>query len=208
MIVDIKELLPLYALGILEADEVAAVDRAVAADPALAAELVSFQRVAESMVVPVAPPAHVKVQLMASLGAGRFERFASRMASLFDVTVPRAQEILGLIERPSSWEDRLPGISIVHFDGGPAVATADCGFIRLAPGTTFPPHTHPGEEITLVLAGQLRHGDRILGPGDEVGLAPSTETHIVATEGDEPCVYASMTREGIEIYGVLMRIKS
>ena len=52
------------------------------------------------------------------------------MASLFDVTVDRARELLGLIERPASWENPVPGIRLVHFDGGPAYAAADCGFVR------------------------------------------------------------------------------
>ena len=205
---DLQELLPLYALGILDADEVATVDRAVAADPALAAELAAFQCVAESMIVPVVPPAHVEARLMASLGAGRFARFAARTASLFDVGVARAHEILGLAERPGSWEPRLPGISLIHFAGGPSVASADCGFIQLAPGTTFPPHTHPDEEISLVIAGRLRQGERILGPGDELIQAATGETHIVAAEGGEPCIYLVLARAGIEIYGTRMRIDS
>jgi hypothetical protein len=208
MTVDIRELLPLYALGILEPDEIAAVDRAVAADPALAAELASLQQVAENMVVPVAPPAHVEARLMASIGGGRYERFAPRMASLFDVGLPRAREILGLIERHASWDGRLPGVGLVHFEGGPAVATADCGFVRLEVGATFPPHTHPGDETTLVIAGRLRYGTRVLGPGDELALAANGETHIVSTEGDEPCIYAALAHEGVEIYGARVRIRS
>ena len=40
---DIRELLPLHALGVLEADEAREVERAVAADPALAAELAAYR---------------------------------------------------------------------------------------------------------------------------------------------------------------------
>ena len=81
---------------------------------------------------------------MASVGAGPLERFAARFAALFDVTVDRAREILGLIERAASWETPAPGVGLVHFDGGPACAAADCGFVRLAPGTAFPFHTARG----------------------------------------------------------------
>lgn len=83
---------------------------------------------------------------MASVGAGRFEAFAQRFADLVDVGIARAREILGLIERPATWEHPLPGVHLVHFNGGPACAAADCGFVRLAPGGTFPWHAHRGEK--------------------------------------------------------------
>ncbi len=52
---DVRELLPLYALGVLDAAESAVVERAVAGDPTLAAELAAYQRTAEGMVAPIAP---------------------------------------------------------------------------------------------------------------------------------------------------------
>src|SRR5438552_12193516 len=62
----------------------------------------------------------VKTRLMASVGEGRFERFSARMSKLYDVSVERARELLGLADRPASWEAAMPGIGLVHFDGGPA----------------------------------------------------------------------------------------
>src|SRR4051812_13897209 len=153
MTTDIRELIPLYALGVLDTAEAQVVERAVAADPALAAELAAYQRTAEGMVAPIAPSPAVHARLMASLGGGAFEKFSSKMASLFDVTVDRARELLGLIERPASWEAAAPGVGLVHFDGGPMWAAADCGFVRLAPHAAFPLHTHAGEEVSLILAG-------------------------------------------------------
>jgi len=202
MIVDIKDLLPLYALGALAPDEVEIVERAVASDPVLASELASFQRAAEACIAPVAPPAHVKSRLLASIGGGRFERYSSRMASLFDVTIDRARAILALVERPASWEAPMPGVELVHFDGGPACATADCGLVRLAPGAMFPPHVHVGEETSLVLAGRLRDGERVLGPGDELVESARGPEHVVRTEGDEPVIYVARVYDGIEIGGV------
>jgi hypothetical protein len=207
---DIRQLLPLYALGALDADEATVVERAIASDPALAAELEALREVANVIVMPVAPPAHVKSRLLASVGGGKFEKFSTRMASLFDVSVERAREILALVERPASWELPMPGIGLVHFDGGPACATADCGFVRLDPGATFPPHVHRGEETSLVIAGQLRDGDRILSPGDELVASPGAQMierahgpeHVVMCVGDEPCIYVARAFDGIEIGGV------
>ncbi len=205
MIEDVRELLPLYALGVLDAVESAVVERAVAADPALAAELAAYQRTAEGMVTPIEPSASVHARLMASIGGGAFERFSSRMCSLFDVTVERARELLGLIERPASWELSGPGLHLVHFDGGPAAAAADCGFVRLAPNAEFPLHTHAGEEVSLILAGTLkdRRSGRTYGPGDEIVSAEHSEHDVVAL--DEEVIYAARATNGIIVAGAPAR---
>ena len=203
---DVRELLPLYALGILEADEAGAVERAIAGDAALAAELASYQQTAGAIgtaLEPVAPAPEVKQRLLASVGGGRFEAFAARLGRMYDVTLERAREILGLIERPASWIPQVvPGISFVDFEGGPATAGADCGFVRLTPGTVFPPHTHIGEEATTILSGQIHDPvhNRTLGPGEDCLMTPGT-THYWVCIGDEDCIYASRSG-GIEIGGV------
>jgi Cupin domain len=205
MTADVRELLPLYALGILEPDEATAVERAVAADPALLAELASLRDATSEIVAPIAPSPEVKHRLMASIGGSRFEQFTARMASLFEVTVDKARELLGLIERKASWDLPMPGIALVHFDGGPSYAAADCGFIRLQPGTTFPPHTHGGEEVSLVIAGRLRTDDgRILAPGDELVQHEGSEHHVTCI-GDEECIYAARAMNGIAIGGAPVR---
>lgn len=207
---DIHELLPLYALGILSAEERAAVDAAIARDPALAAELASLSDATAALIAPVAPSPDVEARLMASVGASRFETYSSRMATLFDVSVDRAREFLGLAERTASWEPQpIPGIHLVHFDGGPAYAAADCGFVRLADGAMFPPHRHLGEEVSLILAGRLRviDGDgteRTLEVGDELVKAEGTTHHLVAI-GE--CIFAARAMNGIEIGGMPMRLK-
>jgi anti-sigma factor RsiW len=203
---DVRELLPLYALGILEPDEANVVERAVAKDAALAAELAGYQASADLLVVPATPAPDVKARLLASVGTGPFEKFSARMASLYDVTVERAREILGLIERPASWNQEAGGISLVHFNGGAAYAAADCGFIRLEPGAVFPPHKHLGEEASVVLQGQVRDmaSGRLLGPGDELLQAEASEHHLVC-EGTEPCIFAARAMNGIEVAGAPAR---
>lgn len=208
MTADVRELLPLYALGALEPDEASVVERAVASDPALAAELASYQASAELLVVPVEPPPATLARLLASAGGGKFEKLSAKMASLFGVTVDRARELLGLIERPASWEHEQGGISLVHFAGGPAFAAADCGFVRLEPGAVFPPHKHLGEELSVVLQGQLRDAasGRLLGPGDELLQAEGSE-HYLTAEGNEPCIFAARAMNGIEVAGAPARPK-
>lgn len=205
---NVRELLPLHALGVLDADESAEVERAIAVDAALALELAGYVQAAGAIgaaVTPVAPSPAVLQRLLASTGGGRFDRFAERCAKLFDVTVARARELLGLIERPASWIPQIPGISLVDFDGGPSMVGADCGFIRISPGAMFPPHKHLGEEVSVVLAGQLHDvaNDRMLVAGDDYVQLEGTQHHLVCV-GNEDCIYASRSW-GIEIGGMRVR---
>jgi hypothetical protein len=207
---DVRELLPLYALGALDDDDARAVERAAAADPAIAAELAALREVAAQLIVavsPIAPPPDVAQRLMASAGAGRFERWSSRMAQLFDVSVERARELLGLIERPASWgpavldgwTSGIPHVALVHFTGGPACATADCGFVRIDPGHVFPLHRHRGDEVTILIAGTIREDDgRIFHAGDEIARAAGTE-HTLTVIGDEPAIIIARAEGGIEV---------
>ncbi|HEX4421635.1 MAG TPA: cupin domain-containing protein [Kofleriaceae bacterium] len=206
---DVHELLPLYALGILEAEEANVVERAVASDRALAAELAAYQHTAGeigSVIQPVTPSPEVKLRLFASIGGGRFEQFSGRMAKLFDVTVDRARELLGLIERPGSWVPQIPGIALVHFDGGPAAAAADCGFVRLAPGAMFPPHSHLGEETVTILSGQIHDvtNNRMIVPGEDYVQVEGT-SHYLMCVGNEECVFASRAINGIAVGGTRAR---
>jgi putative transcriptional regulator len=196
MSIDIRDLLPLYALGELDAEQASAVEQAIAADPTLAAELDAYLAIAPT----ATPGADLEARLMASVGGGKHESFATRLSTLLDVTVDRAREILGLVERKASWVHPLPGIHLVHFQAGPAYATADCGFVRIEPGCTFPTHTHRGEEVSIVLEGSMHDIDgKILSAGDERVLTDGSEHHLVA--GPEGVLYVARATHGIEIAG-------
>lgn len=204
---DIHELLALYALDLLDPEQVNYVERAIADDAALAAELLAYREASAELVAaapPIVPSPELKLRLLASAGGGRFERFAARFGEIYDVTIVRAREILGLIERPASWGavgDIAPGSFLVHFDPGPSHAAADCGFVRLAPGATFPLHTHNGEELSLVLCGKLRSGTTVLSIGDELVL-PAGSSHEITAVGDVDCIFAARARNGVVIDGI------
>jgi putative transcriptional regulator len=210
---DLRELLPLYALGVLDADEAAQVEAAIAKDPSLAAELRAYETSAHDIVssLGAAPDAYVKTRLLASVGLGAYEKYSTKMADLFDVSVDRARELLSLIDRPSSWEPAIAGMEIgvrlVHFDGGPRYADADCGYVLIQPGASFPVHTHLGEEKSLILAGRLR--DRRTGKvyvaGDEIEHPHNDVEHDVVCEGDEPVMYAARATNGLAVNGVPQR---
>ncbi len=203
---DVRDLLPLYVLGALDEAETQQVLQAVSADPQLADELAALEDAALALIAPVTPSAEIHARLLSSIGAGAYEQYAAAMARLFDVPVDRSRELLGLIDRTSSWETALPGVHLVHFDGGPAYASADCGFVKLDPGTAFPQHKHLGEEVSLILAGRVRDRTtgRIYGPGDEI-VEPQDVEHDVVCEGDVACIYAARALNGISIAGAPAR---
>ena len=133
----------------------------------------------------------------AALAPGLFERFGARFAAIFDVTLERARELLGLVDDPLAWEPGPgPGSWLIHFTAGPSLAGADTGFVKLAPGARFPWHRHHGHEHSLVLLGV---GDDSLGghlvPGDEPTAGGATEHDFVAA-GDQPYVFA------VRVWGV------
>ncbi|HVV87318.1 MAG TPA: cupin domain-containing protein [Kofleriaceae bacterium] len=194
----IRDLLPAHAVGALDDVESEMVTRAVAADPALAAELEAYVETAEllgTMVEPVAPTESVRARLFESVKGERFARFARRFSELFDVAVDRARELLGLVDRPEAWVDG-PGPSswLVHFQGGPALAGVDTGFVKLKAGERFAWHRHFGEEHCLVLQGTCE--DSLCGrltAGDEGTLPGGTEHDFVAV-GDEDLIFAVWVR--------------
>jgi putative transcriptional regulator len=200
--VNIHELLPLYALDLLDGAEAKAVEAALAADPKLQYELASYRDAAHQLAAAgpaLAPPAEVEKQLLASVGGGRFERFSARVAAIFDVTVERARELLGLTERTAAWELPVPRVGLIHFDGGAACATADCGFVRISPGGTFPWHTHRGEELSIIIAGTLQDVDgKLYGPGDELIHAKGSQ-HELTVSGNDDVIFVARAFDGIEL---------
>ena len=191
---DIKELLPLYALGVLPPEETSLIEKLLREQPQLATSLAAYQATAGELalaVTPVAPSPHVRVRLLASIGAGRFESLTPAFRRIFDLTVDGARALMAWIDDPSKWQQVMPHFAAIHFAGGPACVGADTGFVRLAPKSTFPYHAHRGEELTLVIAGTALTSDgKSLRAGDEV-LEPGGSAHDLTNTGDEDFIYAT-----------------
>ena len=188
--------LPLYVLGLLESEDARAVEVLAKANALVASEIAALTAAASSLLVADSAtpgPGRIGDRLRTSIGHGRFERHAPRIARIFDVDMARARALLGNIDRPALWEPMAPtmtSIMLQHFTAGPACAGSDTGFVRVAAGTTFPWHGHDGDEVTLVLAGSSRdYSGTILTAGDEFALNGGS-AHEFTALGDQDYIYA------------------
>jgi len=170
-----------YVLDLLPNTERRKIDAEVARSPELAAK-VRAVREALAQVATVAgvvkPRTGARDRLLAALSSGeRYAPFFGDLASSFDLDLERIRELCDQIDLPSSWEaGPLPGISVMHFSGGPNAVAHDTGFVRLPRGLAFPYHRHVGHEINYVLEGAVRDGDGSLYlPGEAIVMTPGTE---------------------------------
>jgi putative transcriptional regulator len=195
MSAELFPLLPEHALGTLPREQADQLDAELARSPALARELdgivAALARTAESL-PPVAPDPSVRARLLRTLdSADRFAPFLARLTGLLDLTADAVRKLLTRIDDAAAWEPGLPGMEMQHFAAGPRFATADAGFVRLQPGQAFPRHRHLGPEVTLVLEGAMRDGDRVYGPGDVLEMAEGSE-HSYSASSERPLVLVTV----------------
>lgn len=153
------------------------------------------------------PPAGARERVLgAAVHAGRFDDLAGRVAALMDVTTDRARAMLDGIDERASWgPSPLPDVGLYDVSGGPSVANAITGFIRIPGGREFPPHTHLGDEVVLVVQGHFVDADgREYGPGDEIPK-PAGSTHTFRVKPGPDLVYLAIVHEGLEILGQVFR---
>lgn len=148
------------------------------------------------------PRPELRDRLLKSLdGNTRFEGFVDRLAVFFDLTTSRIRELLEQISHPPTqqWEPSgIPGIHLLHFDGGERVAETDCGLVYLEKGSTFPAHRHHDTELAIVLEGEIEEaGGLVYRPGD-LSYKPKGSTHSFRTSDAGPAIVAVIV-QGLEI---------
>jgi anti-sigma factor ChrR (cupin superfamily) len=177
------DLVPEYVLGQLSDADRRELEAELARSPELRAELAATTEAYAAMtdrLHPVAPPPALKKRLMDSITAPdeRYQPFAIKLAEYFDLAVDRVRDLIRQIHDPKTeWvPGPLPGILTMDFDGGPRVATADVGFVKLPAGLHFPWHRHTGHELNYVMKGRVRDFDgTIYGPGEGIEKDAGTE---------------------------------
>ena len=160
-----------------------------------------FGAVAEAL-QPAVPKDGLRSSLINALPTSRFERFAEQVSALLDIDVDTALGLLDGIDNADSWEPGLmPGMTLYHVEGGPAVARAITGFIRLEATQSFPPHTHLGDEAVMVLQGYYVDdvSGQTYGPGDIVRL-PGGSAHSFSVLAESTgLLYLAVVQEGLQI---------
>ena len=170
------ELACAYALQVLPASEIAAAEAHIAACPDCRRELESLRPVMDSF---VSWPADVLRPTTALQ-----ERLALRIAGETgkDLVLPPAQPW-----SEPEWERVAPGIECKLLATDKERHRVSM-LVRLAPGASYPAHTHAGVEELHLLEGELFIEERKLLPGDYNRAEPGTGDQIVYSETGCTCV--------------------
>jgi quercetin dioxygenase-like cupin family protein len=155
--------------------------------------------------LPVADPADLvrgRARLLSAV-AESGERFAplfDKLTRFFDLSAEALRSIFARAAAEAEWEPGpLPGVSLFHFQGGPAVAGLDTGFVRLKQGMPFPRHRHSGNERVLILeGGYFDHEQRWFGPGDVHDMSEGTQ-HSLQMNADRDVLLAVIMAGPIEV---------
>jgi quercetin dioxygenase-like cupin family protein len=152
-----------------------------------------------------APGSRLRARLLAEIARpGR--RFAPLFDALSDLFDLGDQALAALFERaaaPSEWRSApVPHVHLLHLQGGPRMATADNGLVRVAAGARFPPHKHLGQERVLVLAGGYtdEQSGCVYLPGDLHEMAAGSTHAYVALPARELLLAVSVVA-GVEVEG-------
>jgi quercetin dioxygenase-like cupin family protein len=175
---------------------------ALCSDEGLAADAQQLTAALSAEVPAEAAPGALRGRLLAALDhVSRFERFADAVAQLLDIERSRAEQLLDQLDNRERFYELMPGIELFWVEGGPRVANAVRGFVRVASGLEFPEHEHLGEERVLVLQGSFHDPtrDRTFRPG-EISVMPrgSSHLHIVPEHGPD-LLMLSVIQDGVTV---------
>jgi anti-sigma factor ChrR (cupin superfamily) len=171
-----------YAAQALPPDQAAAAEAHIAICPDCRRELDGLRPVIERF---VAWPTDV-LRPPASLQARLAQRIAGETGKP-PVLPPRQWS-------EPEWEQVAPGIQckLLATDSERHQVSM---LVRLAPGASYPAHTHAGVEELHLLDGELWIEDRKLVPGDYNHAAPGTGDQRVFSETGCTCVLVTSTRD-------------
>jgi quercetin dioxygenase-like cupin family protein len=199
----VLDFLPEYALGTLPEPLAAEVEKHVARCNPCARELALVDEIYGSLplALPTPPaPRDLRARVLAEVARqSRFEALAGRVAGMLDVPRDRARELLEWVDDAARWVAGPSPSLIMHLKGGPRAAHANCGFVKLAAGASFPLHRHLGDEHVLVLQGGFEDSDgATLHRGDEAFKPAGSEHRFTALPGVD-LVYLVVLEEGIDL---------
>ena len=167
----------------MPADEAAAAEAHLASCPQCRAELDSLRAVVDGF---VGWPTDV-LRPAASL-PGRLARRIAEDTGKEPVAPPAPTW------SEPGWEQVAPGIACKLLAGDPQRHRVSM-LVRLAPGASYPPHTHSGVEELHLLDGELWIEDRKLVPGDYNYGLPGARDERVWSETGCTCVLVTSIKD-------------
>jgi anti-sigma factor ChrR (cupin superfamily) len=172
-----------YAAQALPASEIAAAEAHIASCPDCRNEQESLRPVLNSF---VSWPADV-LRAPASLQMRLAQRIADESGKR--PTLPHAPQW-----SEPEWEDVAPGIQCKLLATDEARHRVSM-LVRLAPGASYPAHTHAGVEELHLLDGELWIDERKLSPGDYNYGAPGASDERVWSETGCTCVLVTSSKD-------------
>lgn len=160
-----------YVMGMLSAEERAKIERAAAADPALAAEIARLNEELSPLLLDapeVEPPADLFDRIKAAIAHDRTA-----------IEIPGSRTVRA---GEGKWEFICPGIErkMLWHDRDKKRITF---LIRAQAGAEFPAHHHDDDEEAYVLSGDLCFDDLVLNAGDYHLARPGVQHPVGRTRG-------------------------
>lgn len=155
---------------------------------------------------PRPPPQLLRERLLGTVSRPRL-RFAplfGALADLFDLSDSALADLFEHSASPDAWSGTpLAGVSLLHLQGGPRVAQADCGLVRLAAGARFPMHEHLGHERVLVLEGGYHdEPSGIVRKAGDLHEMPAGSRHAYTAWPEQPLLLAVTVVAGVTVEGL------
>jgi anti-sigma factor ChrR (cupin superfamily) len=154
---EIRDLAAAYSLGVLEpAEAVAFKDHLIEGCQICGAELEGFGATVSALGLSAAekePPRETRSLLLSTLNVAHSDATASQ------------PQFLSVRGGEGDWQEMGDGVLIkpLFVDNTSGLATS---LVRMLPGTSLPPHRHPGVEQFFVIEGDCCVHGEALGPGD------------------------------------------
>jgi hypothetical protein len=180
---DHSELVFLYALQVLPASEVPAVEAHIATCSDCGQELETLRPTIDSL---VSWPVDV-LRPSASLWGRLAQRIAAETGDEALLAAPHEWT-------DPEWEEVAPGISCKLLATDTERDRVSM-LVRLAPGVDYPPHRHAGVEELHLLDGELVVNDKKLYPGDYIRAEAGSADARVWSETGCTCVLITSTRD-------------
>ena len=135
--------------------------------------------------------------------AHRYASFVERIGALTDLAKDKATDLLNALDDAARWVGGGTETALFHVDGGPRLANAIVGFVRMREGAQFIEHEHVGDEVMLILQGGLVMNGVTYRAGDEVPSKGGTSHTFVAAPGPD-LLYLGVIEGGMKIDGHLI----